>query len=111
MNILNIDGFAKTKREVVFAGVTYAVEELSVQQFIDNMKAAEEIEASGVKSSVSESFEKAIASISESIPTLPVDVIRSMKLPVMTAILQFLRGDLEATEGSGSEGAEEKKPT
>lgn len=110
MKILNIDDFAQIKREILLGGVAYAVEELSVQQFIDNMKAAEELEASGANTSVSASFERAVTSVSQSIPTLPVDTIRALKLPVLTAVLKFLRGDLEVTEAPSSEGATEKKP-
>lgn len=98
MKILNIDSFASTNRQISLGGVTYNVEEPTVQQFIDNMKAAEELEKQGAgQKSLSESFEDAVKVITQSIPTMPEDTVRKLKLPAMIAVMQFVRGDLDPT--------------
>ena len=116
MEILNIDAFAKVTRQISLGGVVHSVEEPSVQDFIDNLKAAEALELAGDKDSVSKNFEQAIAAISQAIPTLDVSAVRSLKLPAMTAILQFIRGELPAsaspqTQGALNDAGAEKKPS
>lgn len=114
MKILNIDAFAEVKRQISFAGQTYAVEEQSVQEFIDNLKAAEALEASGTSESYATNFEGAVKMVIKSIPTLPEAVIRKLKVPALSAILQFIRGDLDpdatpATEAEATAAAGEEK--
>lgn len=116
MKILNIDAFAKTDRQISLAGKTYPVEELSVQEFIDNMKAAEALEKEGADVSLSKSFEQAVAAVKQAIPTLPEAEIRKLKLPAMTAVLRFVRGELDpdvanAPTKSEAGAVEEKKPS
>jgi hypothetical protein len=115
MKILNIDAFAQITRQISLGGVAYPIEETSVQQFIDNLKAAEALEATdpAAKENVAKNFEQAIASIKEAIPTLPEEKIRALKLPAMTAVLQFIRGELDLTEtpGAAGESDAEKKPS
>ncbi len=113
MKILNIDQYANTNRQLSIGGNIYPVEEPTVQQFIDNLKAAEDLEKQGgdpdAKLSLSESFEQAVKTITQAVPTVPVALVRSLKLPAMTAVLQFIRGELDpdvvapAAEGTDSE--------
>ena len=96
MKILNVDQYASAARQISFAGQTYPVEEPNVQQFIDNLKAAEELEKSeGKTESLSDSFEQAVKSIKQAIPTMPEQTIRGLKISAITAILQFVRGELD----------------
>lgn len=120
MEILNIDAFAETKRQIKLRGEVYSVEESTVQQFINNLKAAEDLEKSGKEQGFIESFEGSVKVISEAIPTLDQAEIRKFKMPAMLAVLQFIRGELDPTmlEGNVSkeavkteEGAGPKKLT
>lgn len=113
MKILNIDAFAQITRQISLGGVAYPIEETSVQQFIDNLKAAEALEATDpdAKENVARNFEQAIVAIREAIPTLPEDKIRALKLPAMTAVLQFIRGELDITENTAGSSDAEKKPS
>lgn len=117
MKILNIDALVKTTRQVTLHGVTYDVEEIGVQQFIDNLKAAERLEAGGTKQSMSEAFQEAVESIKESIPSMPDEVLGKLKLPAALAILSFIRGEMDPGaaaapgEAPAPEGDAEKKPS
>lgn len=113
MQILNLDPFTTVTRKVTINGVSHAVEELSVQQYIDNMSAAEALEKSGAKVGAVASFEDAITSISQSIPTLSKEAIGKLKIPAMTAILDFIRGETpqQVASASDAEGESEKKPS
>jgi hypothetical protein len=109
MKVLNIDAYADPKRVISYKGVEHAIEEISVQSFIDNLKAAEELEKSGLADkSMSKSFEDAVASIKAAVPTMEEKEIRALKLQAMTAIMQFIRGELDVP-AAAEEGAEEKK--
>lgn len=111
MKILNIDAFSKPTQQISFGGVSYVVEEPSLQDFIDSLKASEELEAGNVKEvPLAESFEKAIAAISKAIPTLPIELIKTFKVPAMTAVLQFIRGDYVGEEAASAEDDTQKKP-
>lgn len=112
MKILNIDQYANTNRQLSIGGNVYPVEEPTVQQFIDNLKIAEDLEKQSTpdaKLSLSESFEQAVKTITQAVPTMPVAQVRALKLPAMTAVLQFIRGELDpdvvapAAEGTDSE--------
>lgn len=116
MKVLNIDSLVQVQRKVTVGGVSYAIEEIEVQKFIDNLAAAEALEAApGDPDTLSVSFTKAVTSIQESIPTMPIEVIRKFKLSQMTAVLQFIRGEFNpeaeaaAAAAATSEGADAKK--
>lgn len=111
MKILNVDQYANTTRQLSLGGTVYPVEEPTVQQFIDNLKAAEDLEKHGAPeaaTTLSESFEQAVKTIVQAVPTIPVERVRSLKLPAMTAVLRFIRGELDpdvvapAAEGEDS---------
>lgn len=105
MKILNIDAFAKVNRQITFGGKTYDVVEPNVQQFIDNLKAAEELEKSGGAVPLSQTFENAVKVIKEAIPTMDDATIRGLRLPAMTAVLQFIRGELDPEMPAGDQAA------
>lgn len=114
MKILNVDQYSSSTRQITFGGKSYPVEDATVQQFIDNLKAAEELEKSQEKDdSLAHSFDQAVKSIKQAIPTMPEELIRTLKLPAITAILQFIRGELDpetvsASQGKEADGAEKK---
>lgn len=111
MKILNIDAFATVTRKLSLAGQTYAIEELSVQQFIDNLKAAEQLEKEGASEDVGKSLEQAILVVRQAVPTMPEALVRTLKVPAMTAVLQFIRGELDGEDvAEGAPADTEKKP-
>lgn len=104
--ILNIDDFVTPERVLRFKGVDHEVKEVSVQNFIDSLKAAEELENSGKKEQtpqrVSAQVELAVKNIMEAVPTFPEDELRKMKVPAMTAIMRFIRGDVDQEVMAGA---------
>ena len=114
MKILNIDAFALSTRQISLGGKTYAVEEPSLQEYIDSLKASEAIETdpSGEVNLV-ESFEGAVKAIAKAIPSMPIETVKALKLPAMTAVLQFIRGEIDGEGESApeAEGDAEKKPS
>ncbi len=120
MKILNLDSYAAVKRQVTLAGVSHNVEELSVQQFIDNLAAAEELEAEAAKGDmpIGRGMQLSVEQAKKAVPTLSEDVLRALKMSQMAALLQFIRGELDPDAGPASavasdpdapEGAEAKK--
>jgi hypothetical protein len=114
MKILNLDSFAQVKRQIVLKAVTHDVRETSVQQFIDNLKSAEELEAAGkaAPETLSAQVENSVKAICDSIPTVNPADLRVMPIEAIGAILKFIRGELDpetlATPGGEEAGAEKK---
>lgn len=107
MKILNIDTFAQVKRQIVFKGVTHDVRETSVQQFIDNLKAAEELEKAGKgePDTLSRQVEQSISAICDAIPTMKPEDLKAVPIEAITALLQFIRGELDPdASGAPAEG-------
>jgi hypothetical protein len=113
MKILNLDTFATVKRQLVLAGKTHDIPEVSVQAFIDNLKAAEEMDAAaavaGKEAPLSTQVENSIAAILSSIPSLVRDDVAKLPVEALSAIMKFIRGEMDA--GEGAEGGAEKKPS
>lgn len=98
MKILNIDDFAEVKRKITFKGVTHDVVETSVQQFINNLRAAEELEKAGgdmTPANLSSQIENSVTAICESVPTLKKEDLMPLKIEAIAAIMKFIRGDLD----------------
>lgn len=116
MKILNIDSFAEIKRQITLKGKSYPVEEITLQQFIDNLNAAEQLDTAGTVETLARQMEHAATAIAQAIPTLPEAEVRQLKVPAIHAVLQFIRGELDpdvsaaAASASSGESAAEKKP-
>lgn len=97
MKILNIDAFAEIKRQISFGGILYDLQETSVQDYINNLSAAEKLEATPAsdREKAAAAFNEAVESILVAVPTMPREVVVKLKLPAMTAVLQFIRGEFE----------------
>lgn len=115
MEILNIDAFVQPKRVLTMGGVQHEVKPLTVQDFIDNLKAASELEGKSLSEvPLHEQVDASVKEIIKAVPTLQEGVVRAMSIEAITAILNFIRGDLDpkagakATEGEGADSA--KKP-
>lgn len=115
MKVLNIDNFAQVKRQIVLKGVTHDVRETSVQQFIDNLKAAEDLEKvdTSAPEKLSAQVERSVAAILDSIPTLKAEDLKGAPIDALTALLKFIRGEMDADAtdetGAAQEGGDVEK--
>lgn len=110
MKILNIDQFASVKRQIVFKGVTHDVHEVSVQQFIDNLKAAEDLDKAGAEpDSLSKQLERSIAAIHDVIPTLSVEELRKLPIEAVATLLKFIRGEMDP-DGAANDAESSEAP-
>jgi len=118
MKVLNIDNFAQVKRQLVANGQTHDVLELSIQQFINNLKAAEELEGAGklptTPETLSKQVENSVQAILQSVPSLPAEYLRTRPVEALGAILKFIRGEMDpdnltpSDATDGGEGDEKK---
>lgn len=119
MEILNIDALAAPKRQLTLKGVSHEVLDLSVQDFIDNMTAANKLEASklGGAEEAMESMRLSMIMIKRSVPTLGDAEIARLNPNQVGVLLQFIRGELDKGIGalnqpaSAGGEADEKKPS
>jgi hypothetical protein len=112
MKILNIDALVKPKRSITLGGKDHVVQELTVDQFIENVHAAEQLEANK-DAKFGDQLGLAIKSLSQSLPTVGEDALRQLPVEAIGAMLQFVRGELDekATEADpNAEGPAAKKP-
>jgi hypothetical protein len=123
MKILNLDQFAVVTRQVKLGGVSHNVREVCVQDFVNNLTAAEQLEtavaAAGENEEMSiglirKGIEDSIVAIRDSIPTLEEPQVRALGMTQMSALLQFIRGELDPVMPSepaavAQEGTEAKK--
>jgi hypothetical protein len=106
MKILNIDNFAsKEKRQLTIAGVSYPVEEMSVENFIQTTRAAEKLSG---EESIATQVEATIDMICRSVPGIDNAVLTKLSLSQLQTIVTFVRGDdvdgTETTEEVQEEG-------
>lgn len=102
--ILNIDSFAKDERSIKLGGVEYPIKEMTVDNFIETTRQALSLEDANLV----EQVEGTIKMIMRSIPTVPEDVLRGIKLEHLQTIVAFIRGD-HLVEGVEDTDAVEKK--
>jgi hypothetical protein len=109
MKILNIDKLAaKEGRELVLFGVPYAVESMSVGNFIETTKAAE---ALADEPSLVKQIEATIDMVLRSVPSVERSVLAKLNLEQLQSVVAFVRGDeVEGAEvkAAGVEGVEKK---
>lgn len=113
MKVLNLDGFAQVKRQLSLKGQNHDVLETSVQQFIDNLAAAEALESAGEKTpdTLSRQVKASVDAILESVPSMDRADLVGLPIEALTAIMKFIRGEMdpdnptqeaaEASEGQG----------
>ena len=112
MKILNLDKLAKKEgRELVIFGKTYAVDGMTVANFIETTRAAEALAG---ETSLVKQVEATIEMISRSVPSIEKAELQKLELPQLQAIVAFIRGDdVEGVESSekdaAGEGGEGKK--
>lgn len=99
MKVLNLDKLAVAqKRQLVIAGVKYAIEEMTVSNFIETTKAAERL----ANASILDQVEATIDLVLRSVPTVSREVLGVMPLETLQTVVAFVRGDdVEGTEVQG----------
>lgn len=91
--ILNLDALsAKTEtRELIINGVSHAIKEMTVQNFIETTRAAAKLS----DSPVSDQIEATIEMLVRSIPTLKSEDLKAFDLIALGKIVSFVRGEDE----------------
>lgn len=108
--VLNLDAYVTPKRVLTWKGKSHRVREISVQEFIDSLAQAEEMEKSATAAGAAPDaaaeiskkpidikawVEKSVGMVAEAIPTLPEAEIRTMEVEALMAVMAFIRGDLD----------------
>lgn len=111
--LLNVDILSSDERTLVLGGEEHAVIEMSVENFLETTKAAEELQDSDA--SLSAQVEKAVELILRSVPTAPRALLVKTPLRHLQTIVAFVRGDdikEEAVDAAAAadEAAKGKKP-
>lgn len=89
--LLNIDTLTGEQRTIVLGGKEYAVEEMSVDNFLETTKAAESLQDS--RAGLSAQVESAIDLILRCVPGVPRDTLKKVALRNLQTIVAFVRGD------------------
>lgn len=92
--ILNLDKLVETQRGnqrlLTINGVPYPIQDMSVDNFIQTTLDAERV---AKDDSLAEQIKATADMICRSVPSLPRDVLGKYTLPVLSTIVQFVRGD------------------
>ena len=96
MKILNLDALAAPKRTLTLGGVTYDVEEMTVENFIETTRIAEELETKGDKLTFADQIGATIGMIKRSVPDITEQQLRKLNLEQLTMVSKFLRGELDS---------------
>jgi hypothetical protein len=115
MKVLNLDKLAKKEgRELVIFGKTYEVEGMTVANFIETTRVAEQL---AEEPSLVKQVEATIDMIARSVPSVDKADLAKLELVQLQAIVKFIRGEeVEGVEGAAAqaegvaqEGGEAKK--
>ena len=106
--VLNLDELTTAEtRELVIGGKTYAIKEMSVEDFIETTRVAEMLES---EPSFAKQMEATVRLLKRSIPDLPEAMLKAMSVEQLKALTSFVRGEDPAkVVGAAAEGADEKK--
>lgn len=111
MKTLNLDAFAKITRTLTLGGEVYPVEEMTVENFIETTRQADELAAKKEDATFGDQINATISMITRSIPSCPAEKLRRLTIEQLVVISKYLRGELdgeESAEGQAEEGAEKK---
>lgn len=112
MKIFNIDAFAQPKRAIEISGVKHPIRDLSVQQFIDNLKAAEELEGQIEKGTAVTTMivelNRAVDNVVECIPSLERSMVASWSPDLVAEVMRFVRGDMDKEIAADAAEGEQK---
>jgi len=106
--LLNLDEVLPANEKVIILkGKEHVMAALTVQRFIELTREAEEYAEKEMK--VSESFERFVATILDSFPTIKEAELRAMDLQRLKLIVDFIRAEAEAETEGAPEGEGVKK--
>lgn len=113
MKILNVDALAEAKKNIIINGEKYAVNEMTVKDFIEVTKASNEID-NNPNAQEWERIEQLQKLVMRLVPDCPSNVVESISLSQLNAIVLFIRGVSEedimkVMKGDDKAGDDEKK--
>jgi len=109
-SVLNLDTLAKEERLITLEGESYAMKEMSVEDFVNITKRAEEVEKKG-EDTISKRIEFLVETVLISFPTCPKEVLVRQGLTKLNAIVDFARdGSVPAGAKEDEEKGDSKKP-
>jgi hypothetical protein len=89
--LLNLNQLAqKEVREVQIGDTTYAIKEMSVEDFIETTKVAEEMSA---EASYAKQLEATVKLVKRSIPEIDAGLLMGLSLDQLRALTAFIRGE------------------
>lgn len=89
--LLNLDQLnAKEVREVQIAGTTYQIKDMSVEDFIETTRVAEEMEQ---ETSYAKQLQATVKLIKRAIPSIDEGVLMQLSLDQLRALTAFIRGE------------------
>lgn len=104
--VFNVDELVKDPKEVIIKGNTYQVREMSVADFVATMRAAEQLEKleNDVKEGkdiskveiLAAQMEVFVAEVLRAVPDAPEVDVRGLPMNHLTALSQFIRGEIPA---------------
>lgn len=108
MKVVNLDKIVtKKERVIILGGVEHVMHMPTVQDYIDQMKSAEEIQALSANSSqidtASKMLELTIQTLRKSFPSITEEQFRSLNMDQLSA-LRMLAEDASAEDAASSEG-------
>lgn len=104
--LLNLDQLnAKEVREVQISGTTYEIKEMSVEDFIETTRVAEEMEK---ETSYAKQLQATVTLIKRAIPNIDQAVLMALSLDQLRALTAFIRGEDPAkiVDGGEQEGTQ-----
>lgn len=107
--LLNLDSITKVQRELRLEGVSYPVNDISVDDFIATSLEAKRLVENDA--SMVEHIEASVGLIKRAIPSLPESIIRKQSIDAMSMIVTFINGNLTEEEPSGNPQPEATTPT
>lgn len=89
---LNLDNLVKERRTITVGGTTYAVVDMTVENYIATTKRAQDL---GDNPSDVDQMESYVDLISRFVPEFDVQTIRSLSVEQLTTILKFVNGQFD----------------
>lgn len=92
INFLNLDELAPVTRKVTLKGKTYQIKDMTVEHFVELNKFLVEVAEKG-ESTPEESIAITATTVAMSLEGCDVETIRSLTLPQLNVLSQFIRGE------------------
>jgi hypothetical protein len=86
---LNLDELTVPTKTIVLDGVTHVMRELTVQEFIERSRQAQEVEAQDADLTMAQKIEKMVEVIHDAFPTLAKERLGRLSLTYLTKIIEF----------------------